>query len=190
MHARGERKLNIDLLKKNGRVRVYNNDDIICNENDRGEYIYLLLSGKAFVMKRNTTKKERKQVATIQTGTVFGETSLFGDMRNASVVAKKDNTIVLEFEIESFKHLLKQEPKLAFMLLKTLIARIKTAMDKLITKDPAYVFECRCNDIYKMVNELDNEKFLGIVSNNFDYPITASRELNEMLNSLNNKLLS
>lgn len=183
--------MNIEVLKKNGQLRVYNKEEIICREDEAGQYVYLLLKGKADIYKRVGKHQADKHVANILTGTVFGESSLIeGKKRNASVVAGSDSTIVLEFENSKYRLLLREEPDLAFMLLRTLMFRINQAMDLLLSVDPAYIFNCRTNDIYMMISSLDIETFKDLVKGNSDYPLTALKELSEMLDSLNQRMLS
>ena len=182
--------MNIEVLKKNGQLRVYKKKEIICREDETGQYVYLLLKGKADIYKRGKNQAD-KHVANIQAGTVFGESSLIeGKKRSTSVVAGSDNTVVLEFENRKYRLLLREEPDLAFMLLRTLMFRINQAMDQLLSVDPAYIFNCRTNDIYMMISSLDIETFKEIVKGNCEYPLTALKELSEMLDSLNQRMLS
>lgn len=183
--------MNIDVLKKNGQLRVYKSKDIICHEGEIGQYVYLLLKGKANIYKKAGINQADKYVANILAGTVFGESSLIeGKKRNASVVASSDNTVVLEFENRKYRLLLQEEPDLAFMLLRTLMYRTNQAMDQLLSIDPAYIFSCRTNDIYIMLSSLDTKTFKDIVKGNSEYPITALKELSKMLDSLNKRMLS
>lgn len=183
--------MNIEVLKKNGQLRVYKKEEIICREDETGLYVYLLLKGKADIYKRDRKHQADKHVANILAGTVFGESSLIeGKKRNASVVAGSDSTVVLEIENRKYRLLLREEPDLAFMLLRTLLFRINQAMDQLLSVDPAYIFNCRTNDIYIMISSLDIETFKDIVKRNSEYPLTALKELSEMLDSLNQRKLS
>lgn len=183
--------MNIEVLKKNGQLRVYKRNEVICREDETGQYLYILLKGKADIYKRVEKHQADKHVASILTGTVFGESSLIeGKKRNASVVAGSDSTVVLEFDNHKYRLLLREEPDLAFMLLKTLMFRINQAMDQLLSVDPAYIFNCRTNDIYMMISSLDIDTFKDIVKRNYEYPLTALKELSEMLDSLNQRMLS
>ena len=183
--------MNIEVLKKNGLLRVFKREEIICREDEVGLNVYLLLKGKVDIYKKVGEKQADKYIANIQAGTVFGESSLIdGKKRKASVVASSDNTVVLEFENRKYRLLIQEEPDLAFMLLRTLMFRINQAMDQLLPIDPAYIFNCRTNDIYMMVSSLDIETFKVLVKSNCEYPITALKELSEMLDSLNQRMLS
>ncbi|MBS5935202.1 MAG: cyclic nucleotide-binding domain-containing protein [Clostridiales bacterium] len=183
--------MNIEVLKKNGQLRVYKKEEVICHEDETGKYVYLLLKGKADIYKKVGQDQANKHVANILEGTVFGESSLIeGKKRNASVIAGSDNTVVLEFENRKYRLILREEPDLAFMLIRTLMNRVNLAMDKLLSVDPAYIYSCRTNDIYIMVSSLDIETFKEIVKGNRDYPLTVLKEFSEMLDSLNQRMLS
>lgn len=183
--------MDIEVLKKSGQLRVYNSGEIICCEDETGKYVYLLLKGIANIYKKVGEHQSDKYIGNIRVGTVFGESSLIeGRRRMTSVVADSNNTVVLEIEKNKYKDLLRKEPDLAIMLLRTLVFRINLAMDNLLSDDPAYIYNCRTNDIYMMVSSLDNETFREVVCGNSEYPITALKELSEMLDSLNQRMLS
>ncbi|WP_310603796.1 Crp/Fnr family transcriptional regulator [Anaerosporobacter sp.] len=183
--------MNIDILKKNGKICVFKKDEIICHEDETGKYVYLLLKGEAGIYKKLGGNQAGKYIAKIPEGAVFGESALIdGRKRSASIITAMDNTIVLEFEKQTYLKLLKKETELAFKLLKTLMYRIDLAMDQLIALDPAYVFACRTHDIYKVVLSLDTKTFKEIIDGNSEYSITALKELSEMLDSLNQRILS
>lgn len=183
--------MNIEVLKNSGQLRVYSNKEVICYEEEMGKHVYILLKGKAKIYKKASDSQINKHLGHIELGTVFGESSLIErKKRNASVVAGSDNTVALEIENSKYLTLLKEEPKLAFMLLRTLVLRINSAMDHLLSVDPAYIYNCRTNDIYMMVSSLNIEKFIEVVNGNSEYTITALKELSEILDSLNQRMLS
>jgi CRP-like cAMP-binding protein len=182
--------LNIEVLKKSGQLRVYNSGEAICCEGEAGKYVYLLLKGIASIYKKVGDNQADRYIANVRLGTVFGESVLIeGRRRRASVIAGSDNTVVLEVEKNKYKLLLREEPDLAIMLLRALVYRINLAMDHLLSDDPAYIYNCRTNDIYMTVSSLDNETFREVVNGNGEYPITALKELSEMLDSLNERMI-
>ncbi|WP_455716138.1 Crp/Fnr family transcriptional regulator [Anaerosporobacter sp.] len=181
----------MEVLRQNGQLRLFSNGDVICREDETGKYVYFLLKGEAKIYKKEGEQQTDKHIGDIQVGTIFGESTLIeSKKRNASVIASSDNTVVLEVENEKYNVLLQQEPKLGFMLLKTLVYRINLASDQLLSVDPAHIFNCRTNDIYMTVSSLDNETFREIVNRNSEYTITALKELSEMLETLDKKMLS
>ncbi|WP_167958296.1 Crp/Fnr family transcriptional regulator [Anaerosporobacter faecicola] len=183
--------MNIEVLKQNGKFRTFQAKDEMCREGELGETVYLLLRGEAVVYMNTNLQNERMPIGKILEGTFFGESALLEGMkREASVVATGDQTIVLAFEYKRFQEIIERENVLAYKLLRTLLSRIDGVMDTLISKDPAYVFQCRTDDIYSMVSSLDVETFTAIVTENREYTITAVKALCEMLRSSNKRLLS
>ena len=166
---------------------MYKNADVICKDN--GKYVYLLLRGKADIFKKLGEGMPAKKVVKIEEGTVFGEMSLIeSKSKGISIIAGNDNTIVMELEKNNYRRLLKEDSEIAYMLLRTLIIRIDSMMDKLIMNEPAFIFQMRNNDIYKVVNTMGLTMFQNIVSCNEDYPIMVLTELNNMFEELSKSL--
>lgn len=82
-------------------VSVKENDRII-NQNDEGDYFYIIRSGRFEVTRRMDKQNKTFKLATLREGDSFGEESLLGDMpRNASVTAISDG-ILMRITKESF----------------------------------------------------------------------------------------
>ena len=92
----------------------------IVRAGDAGEAFYVILSGRAEVRRgrgRATTE--------IGPGAYFGEMALLdGAPRSATVVAKRE-TVCLMLARKPFVKILKDEPAVAFALLRTLAARVR-----------------------------------------------------------------
>lgn len=182
--------MNIEALKKIGKLRVYKKGDVICKEKESSQYVYLLLRGKADIFKKIGEEWPGKPILKVQEGTIFGEMSLIGGNNSSSIVVGKDNTIVFELEKNKYKKLLKEDTEIAYMLLRTLITRINALMDRLIVRDPAFIFQMRNNDIYNVVNTMELTMYHDIVSCNKEYPLTVLVELNKMFEELSERMLS
>ncbi len=100
-----------------------NKDEFVCVENEVGKTAYLLLQGRVEVL-IGSFQMNTKKIAVLWPGTIFGEMSLFeGKPRNASVLAKCDDTLVLEIEKDNFLFILQSDKDIAWNLLCTLIER-------------------------------------------------------------------
>lgn len=86
-------------MTKNVNFRMCKRGDVIMKEGDYGEDIYFLLSGLAVVV-----VAKNKIVAKIQGGNMFGEMAfLTKKPRSATILAHKDGTFVISFQIDEAK---------------------------------------------------------------------------------------
>jgi CRP-like cAMP-binding protein len=106
--------------------------DVIIQEGERDDRLYILISGKVNVFKSYRTKKE-KRLRSLESPTYFGEMALIDDLvRSATVVAVRDTKTLcldkldLDREIERSLIIAK---KLLQMLNRRLLALEKTLVD-------------------------------------------------------------
>jgi len=106
--------------------------DVIIQEGERDDRLYILISGKVNVFKSYRTKKE-KRLRSLESPTYFGEMALIDDLvRSATVVAVRDTKTLcldkldLDREIERSPIIAK---KLLQMLNRRLLALEKTLVD-------------------------------------------------------------
>jgi len=106
--------------------------DVIIQEGERDDRLYILISGKVNVFKSYRTKKE-KRLRSLESPTYFGEMALIDDLvRTATVVAVRDTKTLcldkldLDREIERSPIIAK---KLLQMLNRRLLALEKTLVD-------------------------------------------------------------
>lgn len=98
--------MNIELLRSMGTLRKFQKGEFICLENEEGDTAYLLLQGYADVILGSFEDKNQR-VAVLRPGTFFGEMSLLENkVRNASVQARTDDTMVLEIGKSQFFEIL------------------------------------------------------------------------------------
>jgi len=109
--------------------RIYDRDDIICEQNAVGEEMYLIKEGEVDVFINDS------HMAKLGPGEIFGEISLFYNAkRTANIKAAKDNTVIGVLNREDFKTLLKRsEPytyDLIYRLYNILPERMRNLNDK------------------------------------------------------------
>ncbi len=89
----------LDILVSNVQVKVYNKDDIIIREGDKGDSMFMLVEGLLNVFVRNQDGFD-VFVGNITAGDFFGEMSLFtGEARSATVKART-NCLIFEIDKE------------------------------------------------------------------------------------------
>lgn len=103
------------------RTRRFASGSSIVRAGDAGSAFYVLIDGTVRVVPASGRARR------LRAGDFFGEMALFDETpRSASVVAD-DEVLTMTIGRRAFSKLLKQEPALAFELLRTLAARLRAA---------------------------------------------------------------
>ena len=94
-------------------------DSIIFEENDPGDCMYIILSGKISII------KGRQELAVLKENEVFGELSLLdNEPRSAAAIAKND-CMLYKIDHEPFYELLDTRPEIARGFIKILCNRLR-----------------------------------------------------------------
>ncbi len=118
--------------KKTDNVYVnFKEGDIIFNEGDKGQHLYLILNGEIDIYKymegRNIV------IATIKKGDVFGEMAILDDeIRTASAQVISESAQLMQVTKEHFIDQIKKNPTFIFNILKNLSKRLETINSELI----------------------------------------------------------
>jgi CRP/FNR family cyclic AMP-dependent transcriptional regulator len=89
------------------------------NEGEKGELMYVLMSGTAMILVNN------RLVETAETGAVVGEMSMIDeDTRSATVIAKTECTL-LPIDRKRFNYLIQQTPNFALNIMRVISARLR-----------------------------------------------------------------
>ena len=88
------KKSEIIRLERNLHTRIYIKDEKIFSEGEPGAALYIIKDGKVDIYK-NYQEDNQILLASIESGTFFGELALFDESaRSATVVAAKDTTLL------------------------------------------------------------------------------------------------
>jgi CRP/FNR family transcriptional regulator, cyclic AMP receptor protein len=127
------------------REKRFKKDEIIMQEGEKGDTMYLIVEGEVGVSKSITMKfgeNDFRQTEKVLTSfkpedhVVFGEMALIGqDSRSASIIARTD-CLFLEINRADFMRLVEEKPKLGVMMLmklsELLINRLKQSSQDII----------------------------------------------------------
>lgn len=103
--------------------RTYANGEVIFNEGDQGDALYVIQFGQVKILKRTPTTEIT--LAVLGPGEILGEMSLFDQKeRSASAVAVGEAR-VLTVDRRKFFATMSRDPTLAFKILSTMSARIR-----------------------------------------------------------------
>jgi len=131
-------------LAERGIVRSYRKGTVLIEEGDRGDTLYVLLSGRVRVYSSNEAGRE-VSYGVYGAGEYLGEMSLDGGPRSASVITLEPTacSVVQRDALEAY---IAEQPAFAFELLSKLIRRVRAAT--LSTKQLAL------NDVYGRLKAL------------------------------------
>jgi CRP/FNR family transcriptional regulator/CRP/FNR family cyclic AMP-dependent transcriptional regulator len=107
-------------------------DKVILHQNEKGDDLYVLLSGKVKVTLLN--KDGREVVLDIlHDGDFFGELSLFdSEPRSATVTALEDTALMIHSR-DSFLMIIKENPEIAIKIFSVLAKRLRKANETIET---------------------------------------------------------
>ncbi|HEX6723523.1 MAG TPA: cyclic nucleotide-binding domain-containing protein, partial [Burkholderiaceae bacterium] len=131
-------------LAERGSVRNYRKGTVLIEEGDRGDTLYVVLSGRVRVYSSNEAGRE-VSYGVYGAGEYLGEMSLDGGPRSASVITLEP-TACSVVQREALQAYIAEQPAFAFELLAKLIRRVRAAT--LSTKQLAL------NDVYGRLKAL------------------------------------
>lgn len=106
---------------------LFNVDDIIFKEGDRGDSLYIVVNGLVSIGIFSKTSDDLTELAVYRPNSAFGEMSLFDySPRSASAVAKTD-VLLLKLRSEPLLALMYQEPDLSIELLRSISHNLRNA---------------------------------------------------------------
>jgi CRP/FNR family cyclic AMP-dependent transcriptional regulator len=113
---------------KLGKVHNYKAGEWIIQEGQEGGNLHVLITGQAEVSKSGKEPNEKKYLADIQRGSIFGEMSVFDDAPYSASIKAKEDCSVHVIKGEDFKKFLKKNPDVAYEVFCTLISLISSRL--------------------------------------------------------------
>ena len=108
----------------------YKDGDIIFEENSAGREMYIILTGKAIVIKERGDVETT--LATLEDGDFFGEMSLFDNSPRSATVKALGDVKLLEINQTNFLKKISRGPSLAFRMLEKMSQRIRITDEKIL----------------------------------------------------------
>lgn len=163
-----ESKLN--LIGRIATIRHYPAGKLIFSENSPGNYLCLILSGRAKIY--TTSGKRKKTLAILEKGEFFGEMALFGKkFRSASALAVTETSILI-IKKNDFIKLLKKHSEITLDIIRTLSERLRSA-DKEIE---SLVFNSTFGRVVKTLLDLTRKYGKKIGANCYQISIPISQQ--------------
>jgi len=105
---------------------------IIVNEGDPGDSMFLLKSGEVIVQGEHPVKKEKVVLAELKGGDFFGEVSLIKNKPRTATVIAKSEAEILELSRLDFEKISSAHPEIGAALEKTIEQRVEQTIKKMI----------------------------------------------------------
>ena len=118
--------------------KQYRDGDIIVQQGDEGEHIFIIQQGTVEVVR--TFDGIEYQIALLGEGEFFGEMAIFERSTRAATVRALGDARVLTLERADFLRRLKEDPSLAFHLVEVMSARIRE-LGQQVTEFKSLLFE-------------------------------------------------
>lgn len=126
--------VSVDQLKVLSRIceeELFNVDDVIFREGDRGDALYIVVNGVVSIGIFSKTSDNFTELATYRPNSAFGEMTIFDySPRSASAVAKTD-VLLLRLRSEPLLALIYQEPDLSIELLRAMSDNLRNANSRI-----------------------------------------------------------
>ncbi len=108
-----------DLFRHETELEKLSAGQTLFNEGEKGELMYILMSGTAMILVNN------RLMETAEPGAVLGEMAMIDEEnRSATVIAKTDCSL-LSIDQKRFKYLIQETPNFALHIIKVISARLR-----------------------------------------------------------------
>ena len=156
--------------------------DRICEEGERGDAFYLIMSGRVQVSKFFALGTQRLLVE-LQAGQFFGELALVDDAPRTASVYALEETSLLAITKQDFQELLSNSPSMAMEIMRSVAARLRDsdqrAIDELRQKnDQLALAYAHLEDMVKRKSD-----FLTVVAHELRTPLTAIKGYAHLMRS-------
>lgn len=122
----------LKLLSKYGKSVDFQEGDIIVKEKDTSDFVYIVINGKADVLKMDSYGHNMK-VATLDKGCIIGEMGAFLDNKRSATVVATESMKVIKFDGIMFQKAMAHIPDLSFKVMATFAERISSLVGLLTT---------------------------------------------------------
>ena len=113
---------------KLGSVQTFKSGDMIIQEGQEGGNLHIMINGRAEVSKTGKEPGDKKYLADLNRGSIFGEMSVFDNAPYSANVKAKEDCSVHVIKGEDFKKFLKKNPDVAYEVYCTLISLISSRL--------------------------------------------------------------
>ena len=103
--------------------KLYKDGEIIVNEGDKGDCMYVIQKGKVEILRTENNKDIR--LAVLEEGDFFGEMAIFEKEERSATVKALGDVRALTIDKKNFLKRIHEDPSLAFHIVKNMSRRIR-----------------------------------------------------------------
>jgi len=106
--------------------KVFEAGDIVFNEGDIGDVLYIIKKGSVKIFKKLESGEE-KTLAVLKEQQYFGEMAILDDSTRSASARAAEDSILLSVDKENFREVVKEFPEIAFEIFKVFSQRLREA---------------------------------------------------------------
>ncbi len=110
--------------------KVYSDGEIIFEEGEQGNCIYVIQSGKVRIIKKDSPGQHT--IAVLETGELFGEMALFDKLPRSATARALGDARILSMDKKRLFAGISRDPTLAFKTLEAVSGRIRKLNDEIM----------------------------------------------------------
>ena len=132
-------------MKESELGKAFSDGDVIFREGDKGETMYVIQSGNVKIAKN--TKSGEVTLATLTSGDIFGEMSLFDRMPRSATAVASGKATILSIDKKKLFTTISRDPTMVFKVLETMSHRIRMLDEELsrLKKTKEHLLQSCCN---------------------------------------------
>jgi CRP-like cAMP-binding protein len=100
--------------------------EVIVQQGDRGDQLYLLLEGRVRVFKNHGAPNE-EALRDLTAGSYFGEMAILGGGERLATIVTLEHSHLVSLDGNSLRELLIQMPEISFEIFRVLVDRVRAA---------------------------------------------------------------
>lgn len=112
--------------------KVFEAGDLIFNEGDIGDVLYIIKKGSVKIFKK-LENGEEKTLAVLKEQQYFGEMAILDDSTRSASARAGEDSILLSVDKENFGEVVKEFPEIAFEIFKVFSQRLREANKEIST---------------------------------------------------------
>jgi CRP-like cAMP-binding protein len=114
-----------------GRERQLVRGDVLFNEGDPPDALYLVVSGRIAIAMASPVDKRESVVALMEPGDLFGELGMLDDGPRSALARALERSLVLEVPFEPVREMFQEDPRLLWNVTRLLATRLRV-MDEVL----------------------------------------------------------
>ena len=119
-------------------VKTYKEDEILCYEGEKGDFVFFVVSGTLEVFKTSRIADDIV-IATLGKGRTIGEMAIIDDYPRSATIRAKTQAVLLILTRERFDHIIYEYPTIGIKVLKGISRQISLNLRKTSSRLAEYM---------------------------------------------------